>query len=65
MPKKPTSDKEYLEYQKEVCSGCRNQIDLKRGIFTKGCKPVDLYAMSTPDKMIGEDGKCFFFGGVQ
>jgi hypothetical protein len=21
--KKPTSDKEYLEYQKEVCSGCR------------------------------------------
>jgi hypothetical protein len=63
MAKKPTSDKEYLEYQKEVCQGCKNQFDLERGIFTKGCKPVDLYGMSTPDKMIREDGTCIFFEG--
>jgi len=61
MPKKPKSDREYLEYQKEVCSGCKNQFDLTRGIFTKGCLTVDLYAMASPDEMINEDGMCLFF----
>ena len=60
MAKKPTSDKEYLEYQKEVCPGCKNQFDLVRGIFTKGCMPVDLYAMATPDQMITDEGVCVF-----
>jgi len=36
------------------------QFDLKRGIFDKGCMPVDLYGITTPDKMIRDDGTCMF-----
>lgn len=58
---KPTSDKGLLEYQKEVCCKCRSQIDLVRGIFTKGCAPVDLHGMGHYENMIKEDGHCLFF----
>jgi hypothetical protein len=58
---KPTCDRELLEYQKEVCLKCRNQIDLVRGIFVKGCAPVDLHGMSDHSQMIRDDGTCIFF----
>jgi hypothetical protein len=58
--KKPTNDKELLEYQKEVCCNCAHQIDLVRGRFTKGCGPVDLHGMSDYPHMIKEDGTCMF-----
>jgi hypothetical protein len=60
--KKPTTDKEYKTYQEKVCVNCANQFDLKRGIFTKGCMPLDMYAMvGGPDQMIKDDGTCLFF----
>ena len=59
---KPKSDKEYLEYQKKVCCKCANQFDLKRGMFTKGCMPIDLHAMfGGPDQIIRDDGTCLCF----
>jgi len=61
MATKPTSDKELLKYQKEVCINCKNEIDLKRGIFTKGCTPVDLHGMTNHNQMIKNDGTCIFY----
>ena len=58
---KPTSDKKLLEYQKEVCCTCDNQFNLQRGRFTKGCKPVDLFAMTDYYHMFKEDGTCNFY----
>ncbi len=61
---KPTSDKEYLEYQKNVCIAkkCKWCFDLKRGIFKKGCMPVDLYAMfGSVSNIIRDDGECICF----